>query len=895
MDDHHRPDPDALLAAVQREEARAKRGKLKIYLGMVAGVGKTFAMLDAARQAKDEDGIDVVIGYVETHGRAETEALLDGLEIVPRRAIEYRETTLYEMDIDAVLARKPQLALVDELAHTNAPGSRHPKRYQDVLELLDAGIDVWTAVNVQHFDSRADTVQSITGITVHERVPDSILELADKIELIDLSPEDLRTRLYEGKVYTPERVEVAANNFFRIGNLTALREMALRLTAERVDHQLQDYREIKHITTTWKSSERLMVAISPSPLSERLIRWTRRMAYNLEAPWIAVNVELPQPLSDANKDRLARNMALAAELGAEVVTTIGSSVIDGLMRVAQQRNVTQIVVGKPAHSRVQDFLRGGSIVNRLIERSGDIDVYIVTGDEPESSAPRGLIPTVERHSSLRLYALALGIVALVTGISLLLQPFVGYQAIGLIELFAVLMIAAYVGRGPAILAAAASAISWDVLFIPPLGTLTISRLEDFIVLGMYFVIALFAGNLTARIRQQEQQARRHAERTMALYTLARHTSTAVNMDDVLRGAVDEIQQVFNAEVAVFLSMNDDMLALEPHSCSQLRITEKDFSIAKWAFETGKPAGRFTDTLPQSTVTFMPLLTPTRPVGVLGIKARSDTRLSRDEETLLYTFTRQIALVIERELLDEAAERAAMLQASEQFAASLLNSISHEFRTPIAAIAGASSSLNNPNMSDESKRALLEDIEDAADRLNWLVGNLLDMTRIESGRVQPKLEWCDVSDLIGSAVRFIGKRLQGRPLTITIAPDVPLIELDFGLMEQVIVNLLHNAIRYTADGTPIEISAVVESGTLALRVTDHGGGIAREDVDKVFDKFYRSAHVASGGTGLGLSIAKGFVEAHHGTIGVTNRAGGGAEFTICLPITTPPPPVQESTL
>ncbi len=868
------------------------RTVLKIYLGMASGVGKTFAMLDSARGAI-VSGVDVVIGYVDTHGRAETKALLDGMEIIPCQSLYYQGETLQEMDLDAILARKPQLVLVDELAHTNAPGSRHPKRYQDVMELLDNGISVWTTVNVQHFDSRADAAQTITGIPVQERVPDSILELADKLELIDLSPEDLRARLNEGKVYTGDQVKT--DTFFRIGNLTALREMALRLTAERVDHQLQDYRQIKQITSTWKSAERLMVAVSPSPLSERLIRWTRRMAYNLEAPWIAVNVETAQSLSPANKERLVRNLALARELGAEVVTTIGSDVIDGLIRVAHQRNVTQIVAGKPAHSPLEGFLRGGSIVNRLIEKSGDIDVYIVTGDQPESTAPRTLVPAVERHSSLPLYMIAVTIVALVTAFSIFLSPILEYQAIGLIELVAVLLIAAYLGRGPAILAAAVSAVSWGFLFIPPTFTFTTMNIEDYILLGLYFVIALFVGNFTAKIRQQEQQARHYAERTLALYTLTRQTSTAINMDDVLRSAASEIGRVFNAQVAMFLSLPNNMLALEPHNCNTLRITEKDFSIAKWAYESGKSAGRFTNTLAQSDATFLPLITSGGTVGVLGIKTLANTWLSRDEETLLETFARHIALVIEREMLDEAAQKAAMLEASEQFATSLLNSISHEFRTPIAAIAGASSSLIDPRMSDAAKVDLVEDIQDAADRLNWLVGNLLDMTRLEAGRLTPKFEWCDVSDLVGSTLHRMGDRLDGRPLTINMPPDLPLLEMDFGLMEQVIANLLYNAVKYTPTGTPIEINAAIEENALCIRVTDHGGGIAPQDIDRVFEKFYRVPGVAAGGTGLGLSIAKGFVEAHGGTISVANLTSGGAEFTIRLPIKAQPPPAQESKL
>ncbi|MBK8031785.1 MAG: sensor histidine kinase KdpD [Chloroflexi bacterium] len=561
----------------------AQRAKLKIYLGMAAGVGKTFAMLDDAREAKRADGVDVVIGWVETHNRPETDNLLAGFEIVPYRAVSGGGVILAEMDLDAILARQPALVLVDDLAHSNAPGSRHPQRYQDVLELLDAGIDVWTTVNVQHFDSRADTVQTITGVRVSERVPDSILELADQIELVDLSPEDLRARLLEGKVYTSEPVETAIKTFFRIGNLTALREMALRLTAERVDQQLQDYRQLKQITTPWKAGDRLLVAVSPSPLSERLIRWTRRMAYNMEAPWIAVNVELPRRLSPVDRERLIRNVALAREFGAEVVTTIAGDVIAGLMRVAHERNVTQIVVGKPAHSRLQDFVRGGSIVNRLIEASGAIDVYVVTGDEPESSAPRTFVPPVERHSALRHYLIAFAIVVLITVVSIWLSPIIEYQAVGLIDLLVVLLIAAYLGRGPAILAATVSAVTWGYLFMPPRNTFTAVNIEDVIVLGLYFVIALFVGNFTAKIRQGERQARLYAERTLALYHLSRQPSVT----DVLRSAVDEIERAFNAEVAIFLTLPDDMLALEAHPASTLRVTERHFSIAKWAFGIGQ--------------------------------------------------------------------------------------------------------------------------------------------------------------------------------------------------------------------------------------------------------------------------------------------------------------------
>ncbi len=874
-----------------RAAPHPRRGKLKIFFGAVAGVGKTYAMLDAARLVKAK-GVDLVVGYVETHGRAETEALLDDLEVIPRQGIEYRGVVLQEFDLDAALRRRPGLVLVDELAHTNAPGLRHSKRFQDVLELLDAGINVWTTVNVQHIESRADTVHQITGITVRETVPNSVIEMADEMELIDLAPEELRKRLFEGKVYTAETVEIAASNFFRTGNLTALREMALRLTAERVDHQLQDYMQIKQIAGPWKSADRLMVAVSPSPLSERLIRWTRRMAYNLEADWLAVTVETPRLLAERDKERLTRNLALAQQLGGEVISTISSDVIEGLLRVARQRNVTQIVIGKPAHSPLQDFTRGGSMVNRLVRASGAIDVYVVTGDESESS-PQPRLPRPESHSDWKRYLAGTLIIGLVTALNLATLPIIGYQAVGLTDLLAVLLIAAYLGRGPALLAAALSAISWDVMFIPPRLTLTITRLEDVIVLVLYFFIAIFTGNLTARIRAQERQARSYAERTLALYTLARENATAANLDDVLKTAIEQIGRVFEAQVAIFLSTANGHLTDQPQPLSTLAIDRQEFSVAAWVFENGKPAGRFTDTLTGARAKYLPLVTPSGTVGVLAMRTHRSDRLSADEEALLETFARQIALVIEREMLDEAAAQSAMLQESERLHTTLLNSISHELRTPISTIVGAASGLNDPNVDAAAKQALTNDIQEAADRLNRLVENLLDMTRLESGRLKLKLEWCDIGDLINVAVSSTEKRLAHHPLTMRIAPNLPLVQLDFVLMEQALVNLLDNAVAHTPPGTAVEIAAVPIDDCVRITVADAGKGLPPDDLERVFDKFYRVPGSAAGGTGLGLSIARGLVVAHGGTLEVANRPNGGAIFTILLPAQAVPPPAQEA--
>ena len=802
------------------------------------------------------------------------------------------------MDLDALLARRPELALVDELAHTNAPGLRHRKRYQDVVELLEAGIDVYTTVNVQHFESRADAVAQITGVTVHETVPDSLLDLADDIELIDLPPEDLRKRLAEGKVYTAERADIAARNFFRTGNLTALREMALRLTAEHVDHKLQDYMQVKHIAGPWKSGERLLVAVSSSPFSEQAVRWTRRMAYNLEAPWLAVHVETAHKLSDAEHAQLARNLELVRSLGGEVIITAGSDIAAAIVHVARQRNATQIVAGKPTPLPWWHVGSRQALVNNLIRISGDIDIYVVSGEDEQAAPLRPALPVNPAPSQWASYAWSAGIVAAVTAVLVLVfetYPWFGYQAVGLMELFTVLLIAIYLGRGPALLAAFLSAVSWNFLFINPRLTFAISASQDLILFVLYFVIALLAGNLTARLRQQERLASYNADRTAALYALAHDTATAVNMDDVLTSGVNQLGRVFDAEVAILLPCGEHLEGL-PHGSSTLAVDEKDFAVASWVFENGRSAGHGTATLPEASALFFPLRTPGRTVGVIGIRTPQGTPLSFDQELLLETFVNQLALVIERELLDEAAEQSLMLRESERLYTALLNSISHELRTPIATITGAADLLGAQINGDSRLRSeLVRSIQGSASRLNRLVANLLDMSRLDAGRLKLKLDWCDVGEVIGVAAQRVEECLLHRPLNIGVPPDLPLVQMDFVLMEQVLVNLLDNACNYSPPEAAISIEAHMNRGKLIIAVVDGGKGIPPNDLERIFDKFYRVPGTATGGTGLGLSICRGLVEAHSGTLTAENAPGGGARFIISLPANTPPPPVKEADL
>ncbi|MBI5033833.1 MAG: sensor histidine kinase KdpD [Chloroflexi bacterium] len=897
-----RPDPDVLLASLQHAQAREGRGKLKIFLGMAAGVGKTYAMLEAAQQQL-KDGIQVVVGVVETHGRVETEALLRDLDVVPRLQIEYRGHTLQEMNLDAILQRHPQLVLVDELAHTNAPGVRHPKRYQDIVELLDAGINVYTTLNVQHLESRADTVRQITGITVRETVPDSIVDLADEVELIDLTPEELRQRLGEGKVYVAESAEVAAKNFFRVGNLTALREMALRLTAERVDHQLQDYMSLKRIAGPWKSGERMMVAVSPSPLAERLVRWTRRMAYNLGAPWLAVNVETSQVLPENIKAQLNHNLSLARELGGEVVTTTDENIVDGLLRVARERNVTQIIVGKPECNVFVDLLRGGALVDRLIRTSGDLDIYVVTGDM--SQVKRGARPgdvymrlahTARVHpfirSDRREYIGAALVVAAITGINLWARLWISPQTVGLILLLTISLLAFVVGRGPVLLAAVLSAVLWVLLFVPRIFTLDLAGIENTLTLGLYFIIALATGFLRSRLRAQEQAARYREKRTAALYALAHAIASAASMDSILKSAVKEIGKVFDAEVAFLLRDEGNQLAYDAHPDSTLKVDEKERSVAMWAFLNRKPAGRFTDTLPMANARWLPLITPDSVVGVMGVRARE--QLSVDQESLLETFASQVALAIEREMLEQARERTVVVSQSEELYRNLLESVTQEIRAPISTITHAAASLDDSQLTNqiETRNALVEQTRTAAERLNRLMENLVDLTRLESGMLKPQLEWCNVGNLVRHAIQRLGPYLAPHEVIEEIAPNLPQAQIDSALMERALLNLIHNAATHTPPNTRVRVSAKVEGTDLVLAVSDRGPGVAPELLPKIFDKYYHAPDARRDGLGLGLSITRGMVEAQGGTITAENRTRGGISFIIRLPLTRRAPPVAE---
>ncbi|CAN5670863.1 sensor histidine kinase KdpD [soil metagenome] len=874
MSELARPNPDALLAELTASEATDTRGRLKIFLGMCPGVGKTYAMLLDAQQ-RHEEGEDIVIGCIETHGRIETTALTAGLSRIPRRKSEHRGVTLDEMDLDAILARAPAVVLVDELAHSNVPGSRHPKRYQDVLELLDAGIDVYTTLNVQHIESHRDVVTQIIGAPVHETVPDSIIDRAGEVELIDISPEQLRRRLDEGKVYLGERAVAASANFFREGNLKALREIVLRVTAERAERDLRDFMRARRISGPWKSRERFLVAVGPSPFSERLIRWTRRISTIAQGAWMAVYIDSGQTSNEDERNRLEKNLTLARTLGAEVLTAAGHDVSETLIRVAHEHNASQIVVGKPLSNPVFDFLRGGSVVDRLIRHSGDIDIYVVRA---EKTAPpwRPSFSEIRQPRVHREFGAALLIVLGTTLLGLAVNNLIGYTAVGLIYLLAVLLGSMFLSRWPILLTGALTALAWNFLFITPYYTLFINNAHDVMLFGLYFVVAIVMGHLSTRLRQRERAERRREEEATALYRFSRDVVTSRSFVEAIGEGVRQIDSLFVVASSVLVGESAETLV----AVAGQPLDAREMSVAAWTFEKKEAAGRFTDTLPQSQGLYLPLRAGDRVVGVLGLRARG--ALTLPERQLIETFAAQMALLIERDRLTNQAEVAALAEKGRQLQKTLLDSVSHEFKTPLSVISTAVDSLKNIGGSEAS---LIEEIRIAASRLHRIVANLLDITRIETGSVRPRLAWCDLREIIDQAVQRIAPEVEGRQVVVALPEEVTACRIDTGLLEEILINLLRNAAQQSAPGSEITIAPRAAPGGLLLRVLDQGPGVPPDQAERIFEKFQRGPASRPGGLGLGLSIVKGFAEAHGGDVKVVPREDGrsGAEFQIFLPV------------
>jgi two-component system sensor histidine kinase KdpD len=894
-----RPNPDELLEQFRAEAKTPRRGKVKIFFGYAAGVGKTYCMLEAAR-TQAIAGVDVVLGYVEPHARPETEALTLGMEYLAPKMVEYKGIKIKEFDLDAALARKPAILIVDELAHTNAPGLRHAKRWQDVEELLGAGINVYSTLNVQHVESLNDIVAQISGIQVRETIPDSVFDQADSIELVDLPPEELLERFQQGRVYIPAQADRAMGKFFQLPNLIALRELALRRTADRVNAQVQTARGTTGGTGIWATSERLLVCIGPSPTSARVIRIAKRMSAALRAPWIAAHVDTGSIPSDATRQKLTRNISLAEQLGAETVTLSGQEVADEIVKYAHARNVTKIVIGKTGESRWREML-GRSVVAQVLHRSGDIDVYVIRGkDEPPQPGRAGHVASSRPPVDYLRLAKAVGITAACTAAAALMRlawPKLSDANHVMVYFLGVAFVAVRYGLGAGILASVLSVVAFDFFFVDPIYKFTVSDSQYFITFAVMLIISVLISTLADRIRRQANASRQRERRTEALYRLSHKLAQTAGTHQLVAAAEMELAQSYASEVAIFLPDDAGRLKATLGGPASFTANERELAVAQWTFEHGQLAGAGTDTLPDAHALYVPLTSPKGSVGVLALRPLELGRFNPpDQRQLLETLARQIALAIERDSLAEQARRVLVQAETERLRSSLLSSVSHDLRTPLAVIAGASSSLleEGQTLTDATRRELLQTIVDESSRLATLVENLLHMTRLESGSVAINKQWYPLEEIVGSALERTKKPLAGRPISARLPGNLPLVKIDGVLIEQVLINLLENAAKYTPPGTPVDVAAGMDGTNLIVEVADRGPGLNEIERQRVFDKFYRgsTAGASQRGAGLGLAICRAIVEAHGGRIWEDDRQGGGARFIFSIPQDEKPPVVED---
>ncbi|MEM5372836.1 DUF4118 domain-containing protein [Paraburkholderia azotifigens] len=912
-----RPDPDELLDKLQREEEKRQRGKLKIFFGASAGVGKTYAMLQAAKRRKEE-GIDVVVGIAETHGRIETAALLEGLDVLPLARIEYRNRLLAEFDLDAALERKPQLILVDELAHSNVQGARHAKRWQDVYELLDAGIDVYTTVNVQHLESLNDVVGQITGIRVWETVPDRVFDRADEVTLVDLPAEELLDRMRDGKVYMPQQAERAVRNFFRKGNLIALRELALRRTADRVDAQMREYRADRSIQRIWQARERLLVCVGPGPEAPLLVRAAARLAASLKADWIAVYVETPrlQRLSDARRERTLDALKLATELGAETATLAGGDAVSTLIGYARVRNVSKLVAGGSSATGFARWLRR-PFGERLAERASDLDLTLIRASSDETAATArerhadeegrawrdALIAARDRRSPPRSYAWAVAICAGVTLIASQLIDRIDLANLVMLYLLGVIFTAMKLGRGPGVMLSFLSVAAFDFFFVPPRMSLSVSDTQYLLTFLGMLLTSLVIGHLTSSLRREASVARRREQRTGAMYAMARELAAALTTEQIVGIGSRHVSEVFRARVAMLLPDSADQVKQkidDPDTNIMLDGASLDADVGQWVYDQQKPAGHGTDTLPAAKALYLPLRAPMRTRGVLAVEMQDARELDvPEQQRMLDAFAAQIALALERVHYVDIARDALVSMESERLRNSLLSAISHDLRTPLTAIVGFSSMLAaQRDAQSEAQGELVDAIHEEALRMTGIVTNLLDMARLQAGSLKLNRQWSLLEETVGSALRDCRRTLARHPVKVALPADLPLLQLDAVLMERLFANLFENAAKYVPPDTPLTIGAqcIDENGAPFVRVTvdDTGPGLPAGMEARIFEKFTRGEkESAKPGIGLGLAICRAIAEAHGGKIGAANRIAGdgrveGARFWFTLPIEPPPP-------
>lgn len=884
-----RPSPEALLT----QAAREGRGRLKVFLGAAPGVGKTWAMLDDAHRKRAE-GVDVVAALIETHGRAETQAKLAGLPQLARKPVIHKGRALTEMDLDGLLARKPALALIDELAHTNADGSRHEKRWQDVEEVLAAGIDVYTTLNIQHIETLNESVARITGVRVRETVPDGALEMADEIELIDLPPDELVDRLKQGKVYPADQAARALGSFFVKGNLTALRELAMRAAADRVDAQLREHMAANAIAGPWPTQERILVCINESPAAREAIRVAKRSADRARAEWIAVNVAQArmEALPDADKDRLAGSLRLAERLGAELATLEAEhDVAEAILTYARDRNVRRIVIGRPRPRPFWARWASEDVATDVLRKAGPFEVTVASEPDEKPKASRFRLPRLA--SEPKAWGEAVLAVAIASACSWGAEQLFPVASLSVIYMTAVVVVASRRGMGSAMLTAVLGFCAYNFLFTEPRYTFHVSRQGELLTLGLFLAASLVTGNLAARLRARVDAQAAIADRTNKLYDFSRRVAAAATADDVVWASVSHVATTLRCE-AVLLMPRGAELRVVGGFPPEDRLDVRDQSAALFAWEKGQPSGRGSDTLPTARWFFLPLVAGDRRLGVLGIAHEDDRQPLRTDRRLLEALTQQIALALERLRLTEDLAATQLATATERLRTALLNSVSHDLRTPLVTIIGAAGHLAEADLPPDTRRDLAENIREEGERLDRYVQNLLDMTRLGHGALKPRLAPQDVAEIVGGARARTRGVLRGHEVTSDIAPNLPLILADGVLLEQVLVNILDNAAKYAPEGTAIDIAARLQGVRVELSVTDRGPGIPPEDQARVFDMFYR---VAGGdrqraGTGLGLAICKGLVEAMGGTIRAETGwpdgtgHGPGTRIVMALPLHNP---------
>ncbi|MDD4915962.1 MAG: sensor histidine kinase KdpD [Methylococcales bacterium] len=906
-----RPDPDELLARVERENAKARRGRLKIFFGAAAGVGKTYAMLLAARERRAEN-LDVLVGLVETHGRKETQALLEGLEVLPSRVIDYKGAKLYEFDIDAALKRRPAIILVDELAHTNAPGSRHPKRWQDIHELLEAGIDVYTALNVQHLESLNDDIGHISGIRVWETVPDTVFEDANEIELVDLPPDELLVRLKEGKVYVPHQAQHALDHFFRKGNLIALRELALRQTASRVDAQMLNYRDDHAIRDVWQVNERILICIGSNALAERLVRAGKRLATGLRAEWIVAYVETPQlqRMSAEKRDGVLRILRLAEQLGAETVTLSAPEIGQALIRFARERNINKIVLGKPSRRGWRRWLMG-SVVDVLISNAHNINIYLLgsplrseRGDPHAELAliRKGPLPGLRQRIPARtqkrykgyIWAVAVTILSTVVGDMVFGQ--LELANLVMLYLLGVVYIATRFGRGPSILASVLGVGVFDFMFVQPYYSFSVADSQFLITLLAMLVVAIVISNLMVNVRSQAKVASHRERRAAVLYAMSKDLAASQTEMDVVRTAVRHLETEFSSRNVILFPNKNGRMVYPGQKPLAESLLGADLSVAQWVFDHNEMAGQGTNTLPGAAAIYFPFQNEDKVLGVLALLPVNLRRVFLPEQQkLLETFLRQIGQAIARIRFAEQAKLTHTQIEAERLRNSLLSAISHDLRTPLATIIGSASTLaeNNGQLPPPDRLDLCRAIIDEAERMSSLINNILDMARLDAGALELNRQWHPVEEIIGTVLTLLQKKLADRQVRVNLPPGIPMLYADSVMIEQVLINLLENAARYTPPGSPLEINTEVAKRAVKITVADHGPGIPKGQEERLFEKFYQTRHeAAQSGVGLGLAICRAIVQVHGGKIYARNRQTGGAEFTFVLPIDQPPPVIEK---